>query len=186
MKNLQQLCFVGLMTAISIQTAPVESAQQATTQKTTQEEKKPQPKGSSVDLGVDLDRIQRALANTPRLRFDTENKPVFRVQVFGEKPTIDEILGPNWATGPVPHGSMTHQEFLAMVTPDTQGSAAFTNAENATVAATSFVLQWTLQRAIKKFHESQDEREREAARKEVMDALNALEQARAKAGLPRK
>ena len=120
------------------------------------------------------------------MRFDANHKPIFRVQVFGEKPTIDDILGPDWATGPVPHGSMTHQEFLAMVTPDTQGSAAFTNAENATVAATSFVLQWTLQRAIKKFKESQDEREREAARKEVMDALNALEQARAKAGLPRK
>ena len=153
--------------------------------------KKPQAETAKVDpsivLPVDLDRIQRALAQTPRLQFDVQNRPVFRVQVFGEKPTIDDILGPDWAKGPVPHGGMTHQEFLNMVTPtEARGYAGFTNKEGMTVAATSFVLQWTLQKAIRKFNETQDEREREAARKEVMDALNALEEARAKAGLPRK
>jgi len=82
---------------------------------------------------------------------------------------------------------MTHQEFLDMVTPkDVQGYAAFSNKEGATVAATSFLLQWTLQKAIAKYRNSQDERERAAARQEVMDALKALEDARAKAGLPRK
>ena len=55
-----------------------------------------------------------------------------------------------------------------------------------TVAATSFLLQWTLQKAIRKFKETENAREREAARKEVLDALNALEEARAKAGLPKK
>ena len=74
-----------------------------------------------------------------------------------------------------------------MVTPtDLQGFGGLTNKEGATIAATSFALQWTLQKAIKKFNETQDAREREAARKEVLDALNALEEARVKAGLPRK
>ena len=141
----------------------------------------------TIDLPVDLDRIQKALANTPMLRFDTQNRPVFRVQIFGEKPTIDDILGPDWAKGPVPYGAMTHQEFLDLVTPkDVSGYAAFSNKEGMTVAATSFLLQWTLQKAIRKFNETKDERAREAARKEVLDALNALEEARAKAGLPRK
>lgn len=145
------------------------------------------PKLTAADLPVDLDRIQRALANTPRLRFDQSDRPVFRTQVFGEKPTIDEILGPDWAKGPVKHGAMTHQEFLKMVTPeDVQGYAAFSNTEGMTVAATSLALQWALQKAIARFNATQDEREREAARQEVLQALNALEQARAKAGLPRK
>ena len=133
------------------------------------------------ELPVSLDRIQKALVNTPKLRFDTEGRPVFRVQVFGEQPTIDDILGPDWATGPVKFGGMTHQEFLTMVTPkEMQGYAEYTNAEGAQIAASSFVLQWTLQKALRKFRETKDAREREAARREVIDALNALEAARAK------
>lgn len=74
-----------------------------------------------------------------------------------------------------------------MVTPEEhKGYAGFTNKEGITVAATSYLLQWTLQKAIRKFNETQDEREREAARREVIEALNALEEARAKAGLSRK
>lgn len=152
--------------------------------------KTPQAEGAKIDpaeLPVSLDRIQRALAKTPVLKFDEEQKPVFRVQVFGEKPTIEEILGEDFGKGPVPYGGMTHQEFLNMVTPkDVQGYAAFSNKEGAVVAATSFLLQWTLQKALVKYRESRDERAREAARKEVLDALNALEEARAKAGLPKK
>jgi hypothetical protein len=156
-------------------------AQQAT-------QPKPQEETPKIELPVNLDRIQKALANTPKLRFDPEtNRPVFRVQIFGEKPTIDDILGPDWAKGPVPYGGMTHQEFLNLVTPkDVQGYAAFSNKEGITVAATSFLLQWTLQKAIRKYNETKDDRAREAARKEVLDALNALEEARAKAGLPKK
>jgi hypothetical protein len=136
-----------------------------------------------ADLPVSLDRIQRALANTPMLRFDEKDRPIFRVQVFGDKPTIEDILGPDFAKGPVKYGGMTHQEFLNMVTPkDVQGYAAFSNTEGATVAATSFALQWTLQKALQKFKETRDERAREAARQEVIAALNALEEARAKAG----
>lgn len=147
---------------------------------------KPQPDPPKIDpedLPVSLDRIQRALSRTPRLQFDTELRPVFRVEVFGEEPTIEEILGPEFWRGPVPHGSMTHQEFLALVTPkDVQGYAAFSNSEGATVAATSLAFQWALQKAIQKYRETRDEQARAAARQEVLEALEALEQARAKAG----
>jgi hypothetical protein len=166
------------------------AAFQSQAQQSTSAQKKPQAgtvKIDPADLPVSLDRIQRALANTPMLRFDQSDRPVFRVQVFGEQPTIEDILGPDFAKGPVKYGSMTHQEFLNVVTPkDVQGYAAFSNKEGATVAATSFLLQWTLQKAIHKFNETQDERARAAARQEVIDALNELEKARARAGLPAK
>lgn len=132
------------------------------------------------DLPVSLDRIQAALARTPMLRFDESERPVFRVQIFGDRPTIEDILGPDFAKGPVPHGALTHDQFLKMVTPtDVQGYAAFSNKEGMTVATTSFLLQWTLQKAIQKFQETRDERAREAARQEVLQALEALERARA-------
>jgi hypothetical protein len=185
--QLHHLCLALLVAWIPGQTPPPAGS---TGQKPTTQQEKPQtakPKINPEDLPVSLDRIQAALAQTPMLRFDQNDRPVFRVQVFGEKPTIEDILGPDYTAGPVKYGSMTHQEFLNMVTPkDVQGYAAFSNKEGATVAATSFLLQWTLQKAILKFNQTQDAREREAARKEVLDALNALEAARAKAGLPKK
>ena len=138
------------------------------------------------ELPVSLERIQRALSRPPAIRIRGD-RVVFRVEVLGRKPTIEDILGPDYLKGPVPYGGMTHQEFLNMVTPkDFQGYAAFSNREGLAVAATSFALQWALQKAIHKFETAKQEREREAARKEVQDALAELEKARLKAGLPPK
>ena len=154
---------------------------QAQAQKPTPEQKKPQSAVAPVDLPVDLDRIRKALSETPRLKFDETQRPVFRVEIFGKSPTIEEIIGSEWSTAPVPYGSLTHQEFLKMVTPsDLQGYGGLTNSEGATIAATSFLLQWTLQKAIRTYNETQDANKREAARKEVLEALKALEEARAK------
>jgi hypothetical protein len=171
------LHLVPLILLLAVQAAPAQKPA------TPQEKPAPAATVNPTELPVSLDRIQKAIANTPKLRFDTAGRPVFRVQVFGESPTIDDILGPDWEKGPVKYGTMTHQEFLAMVTPqEYQGYASLTNKEGMQVAATSLALQWTLQKALRKFRETKDEREREAARKEVIDALNALEAARAKAG----
>lgn len=154
-----------------------------------------QGEGSDVDeessttldpnaLPVDITRIQRRLSRTPLIRPD-DARPVFRVQVFGRSPTVDEILGPNWRRGPVPAGAMTHQEFLAMVTPkDVQGYAAFDNRQAMTVAATSFALQWAVRQAMKKLDDAITARQKEAAQREVDDALAALRKARREAGLP--
>lgn len=166
---------------------PVRSDPGPTAQKPAPQQGKPQPAAPTIrpeDLPVSLDRIQRALAHTPMLRFDPDDRPVVRVQVFGERPTLEDIVGPDYIRGSAHYGSLTHQEFLEMVTPkDVQGYAAFSNEEGATVAATSFLFQWTLQKAIQTFNETQDEHRRAAARQEVLDALGALEEARAKAGL---
>jgi hypothetical protein len=136
------------------------------------------------ELPVRVDRIQRALSRPPAIDVNAE-RPVFRVEVLGKKLTIEDILGPDYLKGPVPRAGMTHQEFLDMVTPkDYQGYAPYTNREGMTIAATSLALKWALQKAIHKYETAQQGREREAARQEVQEALEELDRARLKAGLP--
>jgi hypothetical protein len=135
-------------------------------------------------LPVDIDRIQRRLSRPPAIRPES-SRPVFRAEVFGRNPTIDEILGPDWRKGPVPYGGMTHSEFLNIVTPkDVQGYAAFDNKQGMVVAATSFALQWAFRQAVKKLDDAKTARQKEAAEKEVSEALTALRRARQDAGLP--
>jgi len=148
------------------------------------------------DLPVSLKRIRRALAERPALKVlepqepqEMRNgRPVFRVDVEREKIDIQAILGKeSLLRGAVPYGGMTHQEFLDLVTPnDVKGYAAFSNGQGAIVAATSIALQWALQKALDTYKKAKDAREREAARKEVDEALEALRKARRAAGLPEK
>ena len=144
------------------------------------------PPSESITLPVDLEKIQKAVARPPAFRQES-GRPVFRVEVFAKKPTIDDILGPDYLKGPVPYGGMTHAEFLNMVTPEQyRGMSAFTNREAMMVAASSFALSWAVMKAVDKLKAAQTERAKEAARREVMDAMNELEEARKKAGLPPK
>lgn len=131
-------------------------------------------------LPVDMQRIQEALSRPPAIR-PTSDRPVFRVEIFAPKPTIEAILGPDYLIGPVPYGGMTHSEFLNMVTPvEYRGYSMFTNKEGIAIAATSIALQWALMKAVDKFKDARDERARDAARREVMEAMNELEAARKK------
>lgn len=135
----------------------------------------------TIDLPVSLDRIQRALSR-PRAIKPESNRPVFRVEVFSPKPTIEDILGEDYLIGPVPYGGMTHGEFLNMVTPsEYRGFSMFTNKEGMTIAATSLALQWALMKAVDKLKSARDERAKDAARREVLDAMNQLEEANKKA-----
>jgi hypothetical protein len=134
-----------------------------------------------IELPVSVDRIQRALARPPAIVTQTD-RPVFRVEIFAAKPTIEDILGPDYLIGPVPYGGMTHAEFLNMVTPNEyRGYSMFTNAEGITVAATSLALQWALMKAVDKLKSAANERAKEAARREVLEAMNQLEEANRKA-----
>jgi hypothetical protein len=138
------------------------------------------------DLPVSLERIQRALSAPPAIDLK-EQHPVFRIEVFGRKPTLEDILGERFWIGPTPYGGMTHREFLDMVTPkEAQPFGAFTGGHLVAQAALTLVEQWGLKAAIKKYREALTNNEREAARKEVMEALAALEKARREAGLPPK
>ena len=143
----------------------------------------PAPAAGSTELPVSIDRIQRALAAPPAIELKEQN-PVFRLEVFGRKPTIEELLGERFWIGPTPYGGMTHQDFLDMVTPKlAQPYGGFTGGHLLAQAALTLSEQWALKEALKKFRGALNNREREAARKEVMEALAALEKARREAGL---
>lgn len=138
----------------------------------------------AIELPVSLERIQEAISRPPAIK-PTSNRPVFRVEIFAPKPSIEDILGPNYLLGPAPALSTSHQEFLNMVTPvEYRGMSMFSNKEAMMIAATSVGLQWALMKAVDKLKEARNERAKDAARREVMEAMNALEAARKKAGLP--
>ena len=135
------------------------------------------------DLPVSLDRIQRALSTPAAIQLK-EQHPVFRLEVFGKKPTLEDVLGEKFWLGPTPYGGMTHQEFMNMVTPkEFQPYAGFTGKYLAAEVGLTLAEQWALKQAMRKLRDAKEEREKEAARKEVMDALAALEKARRDAGL---
>jgi hypothetical protein len=143
----------------------------------------PAPPPASAELPVSLDRIQRALSAPPAIDLKEEH-PVFRLEVIGRKPTLEDVLGERFWIGPTPYGGMTHQEFLDMVTPKlAQPYGAFSGKYLVAETALALAEQWALKQAIKTFQNAKTDHEREAARKEVLDALAALEKARREAGL---
>jgi hypothetical protein len=167
-------------------TAPQPPAQPAPTSSVPAAE---EPAPAPAPLPVSLDRIREALSQPPQIKPETV-QPVFRVEVIGTKPNLEDLLGKEfWKGGapPTPGGSvMSHQEFLAMVTPpEFRGTAMFTQGEALTVMATSLALQWTLQRAMQKYKDARTRAEQEAAKKEVEEALAALDKARADGGARR-
>jgi hypothetical protein len=138
------------------------------------------------DLPVSIDRIERALSSPPAIELK-EQHPVFRLEVYGRKPTLEDVLGEKFWVGATPYGGMTHQEFLDMVTPKlAQPYAGFTGRPLVEVTALTLAEQWVLKQAIHKFQSAASQREREAARKEVLDALAELEKARRAAGMDAK
>ena len=137
---------------------------------------------SADDLPVSISRIQRALSGPPPIELK-EQHPVFRLEIFGRQPTIEDVLGEKFWIGPTPYGGMTHQDFMEMVTPKlAQPYAGFTGKYLVAETALTLMEQWALKSAIKHFRDATGEKEREAARKEVLDALAALERARRAAG----
>jgi hypothetical protein len=164
--------------------ATPQSSETKTTDPKTTETKEPVVKAE--DLPISIDRIQRALA-APKAIELKEQHPVFRLEIFGKKPTIEDVLGDKFWIGPTPYGGMTHQDFMNMVTPQlAQPYAGFTGKYLVAETALTLAEQWALKAAIRKFRDAKEDRERDAARKEVLDALAALEKARREAGLPDK
>src|SRR5258708_37477112 len=117
----------------------------------------PAPAAGSEELPVSLDRIQRGLSTKPAIELK-EQHPVFRLEVFGRKPTIEDLLGEKFWIGPAPYGGMTHQEFLDRVTPQlAQPYAGFTGKYLAAEAALTLMEQGALNKAIHKVRSARSE-----------------------------
>lgn len=137
----------------------------------------------STSLPVSLDRIERALAAPPPVDFK-EQHPVFRLEIYGRKPTLEDILGERFWVGPVAYGGMTHKEFMEMSTPkEMQPYAGFTGKYLAAEVGLTLAEEWAVKAAIHKLKQAKSDHEREAARKEVVEALAELEKARKAQGL---
>jgi hypothetical protein len=138
---------------------------------------------------LSTERIERALAHEPAVKPEQADK-VFRVEVFGKRPTIFDFIGTDVLKGPVPIGSSAHQEFLKSVTPeDVQGYAMFSNREGAVVAASSLGSALIMNALLESFYKVRGvlrTRAEQDARAEVLAALAELQRARAAAGLPPK
>ena len=164
---------------------------ESTPQTSSSEKPSQSTESTTTELPVSLKRIQRALSAPSPLRLvetrTRDGRQIFRVDIEGEKIDIQELIGRDSLRAPATYGGMTHQEFLDLVTPDdVKGYAAFSNGQGMVVAATSIALQWAALKAIDKFKEAKDSRAKEAARKEVEEALEARRRARRAAGLPDK
>jgi hypothetical protein len=168
-----------LLWLMLVATPPAEQAAQAA----------PPAIQATTPTPLSTDRIERALAHEPVLK-PAQDDRIFRVEVFGKKPTIFDFIGTDVLRGPVPIGSSAHQEFLKMVTPeDVQGYAMFSNKEGAVVAATSLANGLILKALLESFYKVRGilrTRAEQNARSEVLSALAELQRARALAGLPPK
>ena len=182
---------IGLILALLIGGGPAQVVASSQTDGSAPQTNGSRPMVDPDALPIDIEKIQRALARQPAIVIGEDivrdrGLPTFRVRIEAEAPSIEEILGPDYLRGPVEAGAMTHQEFLNMVTPDeVRGYAPYSNGQAATIAITSFAMQWALKTALEKFHEARDARAKAAARKEVQDALEALRKARLAAGMDR-
>jgi hypothetical protein len=134
------------------------------------------------DLPVSLERVREGLARPDLLRaqFGDDGRVVFRVEVEGRLPTFQSFIGEDEPlTGPTPFGSMTHSDFLQMVTPSTMRSyQAFTTGELLQVLATSYVSGAILNgaaAAVKGVRGMVRERRSKLAREEVRQVIAELE-----------
>lgn len=136
-------------------------------------------------LPVSLDRIRRGLAREDTLARAAEQewRPMFRVEVDGQLPSFSTFIGEGESlSGPAPWGSMTHGDFLQMVTPPQARSfGASTNGDLLQVLATSLLSGFAVQGAMSAARAVPDiiRRGREAAaRREVQQVLAELDRRR--------
>ena len=108
---------------------------------------------------------------------------MFRVEVDGQLPSFSTFIGEGESlSGPAPWGSMTHGDFLQLVTPPQARSfGASTNGDLLQVLATSLLSGFAVQGALSAARAVPDiiRRGREAAaRREVQQVLAELERRR--------
>lgn len=124
----------------------------------------------------DLNRIRRALDMDPALRID-DNQLRFYMEILTRQPTFAEFAkGYDFRYGPTRGGNpMTHDEFLAMVTPRELNSQIGINArETLEFALTNWLGQTLVKRAFADLQKARTEREIQEIRDRIERELALL------------
>ncbi len=130
------------------------------------------PAVSEADLG----RIRKALETAPTLNLD-ENQLRYYVRILAQRPDfLDFMKGYDFKNGPTRRGNpMTHQEFLAMVTPkEMNSSGGITAMETLQFAFTNWLGQSLVKKAIEDLKNAKSEREVQEIRDRIDRELAAL------------
>jgi hypothetical protein len=127
-------------------------------------------------LPVSLDRIREGVARESRLELKG-GSPHYYVEVLGRFPRFETFLeGFDLKNGPVPGAGMTHQEFLAMVTPKDLSSANVTPAlDTLIVGLQTLAVKWFAAKVAKSISNARRERELQRIREEIRQALEEIE-----------
>jgi len=124
----------------------------------------------------DLARIRRALDSEPAVRID-DDQLRFYMQILVKQPTFAEFArGYDFVNGPTRRGNpMTHNEFLAMVTPkELQSSVGITARETLEFALTNWLGQTLIKRAFEDLQKARSEREVQEIRDRIERELATL------------
>ena len=123
-----------------------------------------------------LDRIRKGLREENKLTID-ENTVRFYVQVLAKLPSIEELIGDyDLMNGPTKRGApMTHNEYLAMVTPrEMYGSAGIKPAELLQFALVNWLGQAFVKKIVQDIQNARSESELREIRQRIDRELAAL------------
>jgi len=124
----------------------------------------------------DLARIRRALTSEPAVKID-DDQLRFYMQILVKRPTFAEFAkGYDFQNGPTRRGNpMTHNEFLAMVTPkEMQSQLGITARETLEFAFTNWLGQALVKRAFEDLQKAKSEREIQDIRDRIDRELATL------------
>lgn len=124
----------------------------------------------------DLARIRRALTSEPAVKID-DDQLRFYMQILVRRPTFAEFAkGYDFQNGPTRRGNpMTHNEFLAMVTPkEMQSQLGITARETLEFAFTNWLGQALVKRAFEDLQKAKSEREIQDIRDRIDRELATL------------
>ena len=126
--------------------------------------------------GENLDRIREAVAKPPALVIDDGRLRIY-MEVIAKWPSFTDMAkGYDLMNGPTKRGNpMTHQEFLAMVTPkDMYGTAGITPTEMLEFAVVNWLGQAIIKRGLEAIRNARSEREIAEIRARIDRELAAL------------
>jgi len=137
---------------------------------------KPASESSSPITAEDLNRVRKALETPSTLNLD-ENRLRYYVRILARKASIMDLMsGYDFRNGPTRRGNpMSHQEFLALVTPrEMQSSGGITAMETLQFAFTNWLAQTLVKKAVEDLRTATSEREVQEIRNRIDRELAAL------------